>query len=177
MTVMKTCTMCGISLPIDDFQLDNSKSDGRKSICPKCKAKIDYKYRRSTAGIVVENAKNSRDRARYHQDEEYAQGRRETVRKSNATQEGKAKLKERDGRPEVKRRKAAMGKVEQAVKTGKLVRPEVCEKCGCRPGLTSNGRSKIRAYHYNGHDPKHALDVKWWCASCVNLTVSISRRK
>jgi len=52
-------------------------------------------------------------------------------------------------------KRRAQGRLQYAVKTGKLVRPDGCEQCGkrCKP---------------HGHHPDHSLPlvVQWLCASC-----------
>jgi len=50
----------------------------------------------------------------------------------------------------------AWGAVKRALKSGRLVRPTVCEKCG-RDGL------RIEASHDDYSKP---LDVKWLCVPC-----------
>jgi hypothetical protein len=45
-----------------------------------------------------------------------------------------------------------------AVKTGKLVKPSICSKCG--------GTKHIHAHHHNGYSPEHKLDVVWLCVDC-----------
>lgn len=51
----------------------------------------------------------------------------------------------------------------KAIKSGILVRPIACTRCGSEPGLASDGRSKIQAHH---HDYSQPLDVEWLCAKC-----------
>lgn len=53
--------------------------------------------------------------------------------------------------------------VRTAIAQGKLIRPEVCEKCGKAPGKAIDGRPKIHAHH---HDYSKPLDVEWLCARC-----------
>lgn len=61
--------------------------------------------------------------------------------------------------------------VMRATKSGKLKKPEVCEKCGTNPGFNSRGRSKLHAHHEDHAKP---LDVEWLCFACH---AAISPRK
>lgn len=58
----------------------------------------------------------------------------------------------------------ARQKVYYAVKTGKLVRPDICSKCG--------SKEKIEADHA---DYSKSLDVVWLCYKC-HLQVTVERR-
>jgi hypothetical protein len=126
---------------------------------------------------LAADRKNASDKKRYEADEDYAEHRRAVVRKSIGRVESKDMLRAKQRTPEIKKKKAAMKKVEVALKNGTLIRPDECENCGKNPGYTSNGRTKIRAYHYLGHSMDHALDVKFWCATCVNRHVAVPRRR
>jgi hypothetical protein len=53
--------------------------------------------------------------------------------------------------------------VRNAIKSGLLMRPDICSKCGDKPALASDGRSRIHAHH---HDYNRPLDVEWLCAKC-----------
>jgi len=53
--------------------------------------------------------------------------------------------------------KSAHVQVSQAVKAGKLTRPDTCELC-------SNTKGRIVAHHWNGH--QEPLDIWWVCNSC-----------
>lgn len=62
------------------------------------------------------------------------------------------------------RTRAAHMTVARAIQSGRIVRPDACEKCGTVPGLTKNGRAKTHAHHPRGYsDP---LDVEWICFKC-----------
>lgn len=62
----------------------------------------------------------------------------------------------------------AVTAVNQALKKGRLERPEVCELCGKRP--IKKSRAPIHAHHWNGYD--HPTDVWWICASCNGYLAS-----
>jgi hypothetical protein len=51
----------------------------------------------------------------------------------------------------------AMRAVQSALRSGELVRPNNCERCGkrCKP-----------IAHHNSYEPEKWLDVEWLCRSC-----------
>jgi hypothetical protein len=55
-----------------------------------------------------------------------------------------------------------------ALRRGKIVRPEACERCGDKLGRSRLGRSLIHGHH---HDYSKPLDVEWLCARCHNHDV------
>ena len=57
--------------------------------------------------------------------------------------------------PEVRRRHLARKKVQYAVKTGKLTRPDTCSRCR---------RAEIVESHHEDYDKP--LDVIWVCKRC-----------
>lgn len=61
-------------------------------------------------------------------------------------------------KPETARRMVAL-----AVKQGKLIRPESCQRCGDYPGKASDGRAMIQGHHPDYSKP---LDVEWICCKC-----------
>lgn len=43
---MKTCTVCLVEKPLDDYQNDKRRSDGKKSTCRPCKLERERRWRR-----------------------------------------------------------------------------------------------------------------------------------
>lgn len=60
---------------------------------------------------------------------------------------------------EIAQRTRARSKVQQALKTGKLMKPEGCSYCG-------KFTDDLHAHHPHGYDDNHALDVHWACSEC-----------
>lgn len=58
---------------------------------------------------------------------------------------------------------AARRKANHAIRSGVLVRPVECGRCGTTPAPTSDGRAAIQAHH---HDYNKPLEVEWLCAKC-----------
>lgn len=61
-------------------------------------------------------------------------------------------------------RKRAYSTFKDALKSGRLRRPDTCTKCGTNPGRGRAGQSLIQGHHHKGYD--HPLEVEWLCASC-----------
>lgn len=59
--------------------------------------------------------------------------------------------------PEYLKRSKAYYELHQAIKKGKLIKPECCQFPSCSE--TKN----IQAHHHNGYEPEHWLDVVWLC--------------
>lgn len=57
----------------------------------------------------------------------------------------------------------------RAVQSGKIIPPEICEKCGKKPKQRKDGRRAIHGHHHNGYDKDHIFDVIWLCPSCHKL--------
>jgi len=54
--------------------------------------------------------------------------------------------------------------VSNAVRDGRLIRSEYCEKCGIKDwGIK---RSMIEAHHHLGYLPENWLRVQWLCTTC-----------
>ena len=89
--LLKTCTRCGKTKPLEDFVKDNRRKDGRGSICYECKRIKDKEY--------YEKKKNDPE---FHQKmlergRKYKEEHREEIRE---------KAKEYNSRPEVIERRA-----------------------------------------------------------------------
>ena len=55
-------------------------------------------------------------------------------------------------------RARARDAVNNAVRSGRLVRPDTCSGCG-KPG-------RVEGHHHLGYDAAHLLDVVWMCHAC-----------
>lgn len=60
---------------------------------------------------------------------------------------------------ERKRQRAAKQSVYQAVRSGRLVKPEYCEEPGCCD-------TKVEAHHHKGYAKEYYQDVVWLCKTC-----------
>jgi hypothetical protein len=62
--------------------------------------------------------------------------------------------------------------VRKAIRTGELVKPNRCEKCGDIPLPHKNGQSRIEGHHADYSKP---LDVTWLCSPC-HLKLHLAER-
>lgn len=68
----------------------------------------------------------------------------------------------------------AHSRVQRALKSGKLVRPDRCERCGAADVRLRDGRSGLHAHHADYSRP---LDVEWLCVTChLGVRGKASRR-
>lgn len=83
-----------------------------------------------------------------------------------------------DDRPElvdtrdvvIDQRKKARRAVNRAVRNKMLIRPEICELCGIKPGRARNGKALIDAHHHAGYNEENWLNIIWVCQSCHQKT-------
>jgi hypothetical protein len=68
--------------------------------------------------------------------------------------------------PHIKKAKNA---VNNALRDGKIKKPDKCDKCGSTDALS--------AHHHKGYDKKHWLDVQWLCRDCHNAADKKMRDK
>jgi protein-arginine kinase activator protein McsA len=50
----KICNKCQIELPLVSFQCDNTKKDGRRTVCRNCCAETKRKYAKDRIEIIIE---------------------------------------------------------------------------------------------------------------------------
>lgn len=123
---MKRCPRCERWLPLSDFGRNRSRADGVQQYCRTC----------------------MRPYKRTHEHQRYDSGR---VTPDPTAQRARASTYARR-HPDKKRAHSA---VVRALRTGRLVRPSACERCGreCVP----------HAHHIDYAQP---LNVVWLCSTC-----------
>ncbi len=131
---MKSCTKCGIEKDLACFGPRLRNKDGLASWCNTCKKVASLKYARSEQGKA--NRK------------EYIQ----TGQGKSATQTAYRKYRE-DNPDKI----AAQKKLNNAIRDGKLERPEYCERCFAG--------GDIEAHHWS-YLEEHQLAVQWLCQQC-----------
>lgn len=133
---MKTCFKCGIEKPMHEFYKHKEMGDGHLGKCKECTKKDVRKHR-----------EDNQERVRlYDRTRSKAKHRRDANAKRNS------KYKERF--PE---KYNANRKVNNAIRDGRLDRPDYCEMCGhpCIP----------HGHHWS-YKEEHWLDVEWLCVVC-----------
>ncbi|HSZ58508.1 MAG TPA: hypothetical protein VK797_22770 [Tepidisphaeraceae bacterium] len=102
---------------------------------------------------------------RQHRDEliEYQKQYRETARGKRVFAAAHAREKQHHAG-----KIAARYHVANALRDGRLQKPERCQRCGKRRRLT--------AHHHKGYARKHRLDVRWLCNGCHKIEDGPVRR-
>ena len=146
---MKVCFKCSIEKPLSEFYANKSMLDGHVNKCKDCTKKDVLKHRSENIDRIREydrNRPNKYERAKkqseYHKSEKGKQVR------------FKATKAYRSANPE---RYYANSAVNNAVRDGRLIRPNECSCCGekCKP-------------HGHHNDYSKPLDVIWYCNKCHN---------
>lgn len=165
MEIIKKCARCGADKPVGSFYAQKQRTDGKHPWCKEC----CWEWKRDHREQI-----NARDRERRATDSDYRErvklihrqwGRRHAAHKQEYERRRRTACPEEyqsrnmryaDLHPEMMRDLAAVRqRVYYAIKTGKLHRPDTCERCGRQGGL--------QAAH---HDYSRPLDVAWLCRSC-----------
>ena len=130
-TSVKTCFKCDVEKPLSEFYKHSRMADGHLNKCKACTKHDQHQHRRDPRFrekvLEYDRKRGSRQGTSYLH--EYRRREPEKVKAHNA--------------------------VSNAIRDGKLVRPENCSHCHkvCKP---------------HGHHPDYSkpLDVVWLCAEC-----------
>ena len=153
--MMKTCTKCGANKELSEFGLCRANKDGLKGWCKECCREYRKGYQQTIAGKEAIRKGNQRRNRKYEQSD----ARKESRRKYSQTDKGKEANRKRDRKhcllhPEkIKARNA----VSNALKTGRLTRPNHCESCYCEGFIES---------HHESYEEEKWLDVEWLYKEC-----------
>lgn len=128
----KECRKCADVKPLSDFYRHPRMADGHLNICKLCKREYQRRRAKTKEGKAVERRRNQKP-----------------DRKKRLAENAK-----RWSEKHPKRRGAHL-KVNNAVRDGRLIKPEHCESCG-----------KIDTLHGHHEDYSKPLDVEWLCAYC-----------
>ena len=144
---MKTCFKCGIEKSIGSFYKHSAMSDGHLGKCIDCTKKDVLDHRNANIERIQ---KYDRSRGMLP----HRMAAREEYRK---TDQGKAVISklQKKYRKDNPVRYHANGMVSNAVRDGRLNKPETCSRC------TSSTR--IHGHHEDYYKP---LDVIWLCQVC-----------
>ncbi len=149
---MKTCIACARSLPLESFYRHPNAKDGRLGRCIECHKSEVRRVRKERRDYYV-----AFDRMRYERDYEKRRLNAERYAKTEAGKEsrGKAQASYRIRNPERRTAHIALG---NAVRDGRVVKPDACEMCGVA--------GKLHGHHDDYTKP---LDVRWLCIPCHTL--------
>ena len=140
---MKTCFKCGLEKPRSEFYAHRRMADGLLGKCKAC-TKADMRVDRTT-----------KPRVREYDRQRAAQPHRAALR-GRVTKEWRAKHPERAKAQQV---------AGNAVRDGKLVKPDYCEGCGLP--------ARIEKHHPDYSKP---LLVMWLCKVCHAIADKVRRK-
>ncbi len=187
---MKSCRICKIKKPLDEYHRRKSADDGRQARCKICAKRIslDHYYRNkgkrkpqpvqskacTQCGTVKAAAEffsrsasvdglqpcckecDSRVRSQRY-DENWDREKENRQRYSSNPQQKKKSLESnRKYRQRNPQKTSAHNAVNNALRDGKIVRPDSCSDCGL-------ATRDLEAHH---EDYSRPLDVKWLCTRC-----------
>ena len=146
----KKCSFCKKYLDLEDFHKNHKTKDGLQYICKKC-ASIKFRI------YSEKNKEKIRDTRR-----KYRIKNRDMIKFYNKKHHDKNKknriLKNREWKKKNKEKAHAHDCLNHAVRDGKILKPNKCEKCG--------RKVKISGHHEDYTKP---LDVIWVCYSCHSI--------
>lgn len=131
----KRCSMCGETKPLDEFHRSRGQKDGRHSRCKPCNKQAVAEWAQANPGRVREKSRLKRERD--------PKAAKEWSRRSEARY------------PEKHRARRTL---HEAVKRGRVVKPDSCEDCG--------QQFEKRLLHGHHEDYSKPLDVNWLCYRC-----------
>lgn len=130
MAVAKDCTRCGVVKPLEDFSPGLGRH-GRSSWCKACHGEYDR---------------------------ENVEARRERKRRYRERHPDKMKEQRRDYERQNRDKVNARARFNHAVRTGKITRPDTCERCG------------TEGYVHGHHaDYSKEYEVEWLCRDCHQI--------
>lgn len=149
----KICFVCKCKKDISEFYKHSAMKDGYLNKCKDCCRKQATERRNQNIDKVREydrNRPNKAERKRWNK-EYKSKMREENPEKYDKIFHGARK----HYRAKHKEKVWAQGKLDDAIRYGKIIRPNACSVCGieCKP----------QAHHYDYSKP---LDVVWVCAKC-----------
>lgn len=149
------CTRCGETKPITEFHRNKASATGHVSRCKSCIAHLNHLHHIKNADRI-----RARRMATYAANREVFAQRWAKWYTANQSRRSKSEtaraaqwVKDHPEAATIIRR--SISAVQQALRTGRLIRPAACEQCGriCKP----------QGAH---HDYSLPLDVRWLCRSC-----------
>ena len=176
---MKKCYLCKKEKDESEFYKNKAKSSGLADGCKDCQKERSKIFKEKNPEIIKERKRDEYCRNR----DKYLDGYREYYKKNRETMilqnreysrkeenKDKARIRNREFKRRKrelikakllieedykKRQRSAQDKVSYALKTGKLIKPEKCEKC-----------SEIKPLQGHHEDYKKPLEVMWLCYKC-----------
>ena len=149
---MKYCTKCQQFHPISKFHKNKSAKDGLGFYCAKCMRQNTADWRERNLEQVKITSRINKRKSREKLGKEHE---KETYQRWYKKNKEKKRQQVAKYRKKNKKKIWAQNKVNKAVKSGRLIRPDICPIC--------NEEREVIAHH---HDYNKPLDVVWMCRSC-----------
>lgn len=124
----KVCSVCKIEKPLSEYYKYSKPADGHEYRCRKCHGAQKKRWRERNPEKAAEGHRRGADARK---------------RRSRERHPEKAK---------------ARSQVAEAVRTGRIVKPEACEECG-----EKTEKAKLHGHHRDYSKP---LEVDWVCRPC-----------
>lgn len=150
----KSCFKCGAEKPLTEFYKHHKMADGHLNKCKECTKKDSTENRVNNLETV---RKYDRDRPNR---EQRNKERVERARRDYQKSPEKFRERQQHYRWLEPHKYRARSSVLNAVRDGRLLRPDSCEKCS---------KVCVPEGHHWSYDKQHWLDVEWVCSSCHHL--------
>jgi hypothetical protein len=145
---VKACFKCGVVQPLTEFYRHPQMGDGHLNKCKTCTKKDATEHRER---MINDPKWIEKERER----------NREKTKRYRASGLGKKSIEAmRQWRMRNRHKVKAQSIAHRAEKTGVIVQPANCQRCGCP------GNGKLDKHH---HDYNLPLDVKWVCKTCHGI--------
>jgi hypothetical protein len=144
----KECFKCGEEKPLSEFYKHSKMADGRVNKCKECN-------KRDVRDNYASNREHYREYERGRANLSHRVKAREDYAKTPQGEEAYRKAKNKWVRNNPIK-KAASTMVGNAVRGGKLAKPDICECCGSEP-------KRLHGHH---DDYAFPLVVRWLCPGC-----------
>ncbi len=147
----KECIQCNTAKPLTEFHKNKRTGDGHCNACKACRKEYKKAYQAANSEKIREQKKAY-----------YAVNRDQILENGRAwrekNKEARAKYTaEYDAEYKTKypAKIKAINAVNNAIKAGRMARPDLCECCG--------SKCKVQAHHC---DYSKQIDVEWLCSPC-----------
>jgi len=177
--INKRCSHCKQTKPISEFRKNRTRKDKHQDICKLCQLKYQRDYRQTKKGKACANRYRQSEKGKDYQKTYqalYSKSEKYKAYKKRYSQTEKFKIAQKRYRQSEKgkdcyhkkakqyairhqERRKAKSAVNNAIKCGKLPRPDTlhCSYCPNQAKLY---------HHHKGYEPKHWLDVIPVCIKC-----------
>lgn len=143
--MQKRCNACKVTMSLEGFHKNKRGKFGVQSVCKSC----TLAYFKTPAG----RAARARTTAKYNK----SPAGRVTTAKYKKTPGGRAVHARVRATPEGRNKRKAHHAVSNAIRDGKLTRPDVCSV------NDSVCEGRIEGHHHKGYERAFWLDVEWLC--------------